>query len=49
GFARRLHEKLQSGQEKDYAQIIFKEIGEMEGSLRALEEMWKKEGPTKNK
>jgi signal transduction histidine kinase len=49
GFARRLHEKLQSGQEKDYAQIIFSEIGEMEESLQALEEMWKKEGPTNNK
>jgi K+-sensing histidine kinase KdpD len=43
GFASRLHKKLQSGREKRYAQIIFSEIGEMEESLRTLEELWEEE------
>lgn len=42
GFARRLHTRIQSGEEKMYAQIIFSEIEEMEGRLRALEEMLRK-------
>jgi len=43
GFARRLRERIQPGQEQDYADIIFKEIGEMEGCLQTLEHMWAEE------
>lgn len=43
GFARRLHKKLREEKTKGYAEIIFKEIGTMEVSLQALEEMWKEE------
>jgi len=44
GFARRLHEKVRSRDEKGYAEIIFNEIGEMEGCLRTLERMWEQDG-----
>lgn len=43
GFARRLREKACPGQEQEYADIIFKEIGEMEGCLQTLEHMWAEE------
>lgn len=43
GFARRLHKRAHEGNMKGYAEIIMKEIGEMEKSLQTLEEMWKEE------
>jgi hypothetical protein len=43
GFARRLHKKLQSGEEKNDAMIISKEIEQLEERLEAIEEMFKQE------
>ncbi len=43
GFARRLHKKAHDGGVRGYAEVIFKEIGEMEVGLQALEDMWSKE------
>ena len=37
------NKKLREEKTKGYAEIIFKEIGTMEVSLQALEEMWKEE------
>jgi signal transduction histidine kinase len=42
GFAQRLYKMLQAGKKKEYAQIIFREIGEMEEALRTLEKIWRK-------
>ena len=43
GFARRLHEKLQSGEEKNYALVISKEVEKLEERLEAIEGMFKEE------
>jgi hypothetical protein len=51
GFARRLYQKIDDGETREYAGIIAKEIVEMEKSLQVLEDMWKKEKeePTRTK
>lgn len=51
GFARRLYQKIDDGETREYAGIIAKEIVEMEKSLQVLEDMWKreKEEPTRAK
>jgi len=43
GFARRLHKKLRSGEEKRYALVISNEVEKLEERLEALEGMFKEE------
>jgi signal transduction histidine kinase len=43
GFARRLHNKLQSGEEKSYALVISNEIEKLEERLETIEAMFKEE------
>jgi signal transduction histidine kinase len=43
GFARRLQKNTPGGKAREYADIILREIGEMELRLSALEETWERE------
>ena len=43
GFARRLHKKARDEDVKGYAQVISKEIGDIETYLHALEDVWREE------